>query len=67
MRKNLALLTAQIGHFRWRFSGRVVSNNHEHASLEEFLRQLDSVADAKGLSPKSRVEFCRMNLTDDAV
>ena len=53
--------------FGWKFSGKELTNNPEHAPLPEFLRQIDSICDSKGADPKMRIELCRANLRGDAL
>ena len=53
-------------YFGWKFSGKVIPNNTQHASLSEFLRHLESYASLRGLPEQAKVELCRANLTGDA-
>ena len=53
--------------FAWKFSGKVVEGNPEHAPLEEFIRQIDALGDARGMSQKARVEWCRLYLRGNAL
>ena len=53
--------------FAWKFSGKVVEGNPEHAPLEEFIRQIDALGDARGMSQKARVEWCRLYVRGNAL
>ena len=52
--------------FGWKFSGRPVPNNQQHATLQEFLRQLEAYAAVRGITDQGKVELCRCNLSGDA-
>ena len=52
--------------FGWKFSGKPVPNNHQHATLQEFLRQLEAYAAVRGITDQGKVELCRCNLSGDA-